>query len=203
MALCTLDQVKARLGMTTSGDDALLGQLITEISARLAREAQRLASDAACLELTSLTEVFSIYHGRQESLYLAAWPVSAITSVKEGYWGKFDDSTALVEGEGYTAELARGVLWRCGYWSPGRRAIQIIYTGGYVPAGDTPAEGQTALPDELVSAAITQVAHLFQRRKDIGSSGQSVQGGSVSWSGEYKLLAEVAAVCHGFRRMTV
>ena len=40
----------------------------------------------------------------------------------------------------------------------------MTLTGGYVLPGDTPAAGQTALPDDLEQAAVEQVAYWFRNR---------------------------------------
>jgi len=40
----------------------------------------------------------------------------------------------------------------------------VTYTAGYVLPGDTPAAGQTALPDDLEQAAVEQVAYWFQKQ---------------------------------------
>jgi len=204
--LCTLAQLKARMGVAVDDDDALLTAIITGVSARIARACGRATrTGAPCLEKASLTEVLSAVDHDQAMLMLRAFPVVSITSVKEGLYGDFTDSDALVEGTSYHADLDRGTLHRIGgAWLHGPRTVQVIYIGGYTSAGDDVGEGETALPDDLVDAAIQQCQYLAQRRDDMGATGiDAGQGGGVQWAGAYKLLPDVKAVCQTFRRKAV
>lgn len=204
--LCTLAQLKARMGVAVSDDDALLTAIITGVSARLARACGRQTPDGApCLEKTSVTEVLSAIDNDQRVLMLRAFPVVSITSIKEGLYNDFSDSDALVAGTSYHVELARGILHRIGgAWLRGPQTVQAIYVGGYTAAGDTPGAGETALPGDLVDAAVQQCQYLASRRDEMGATGiDAGQGGGVTWASAYKLLPDVAAVCETFRRRAV
>lgn len=202
--LCTRDNLKVRMGLVGDGENTVLDGIISGVSARMARACGRIAPDGSpCLEKTSLTEVLSVPDREMTLLYLRAWPVASITSVKEGLYNDFSESDALTVADDYHADLGRGKLYRIGCsWQFGPQTVEVVYTGGYVAAGEVPGDGETALPDDLVDAAMQQCQHLYQRRSELGATGTSVEGGSVSWASQYALLKDVQKVCRSYRRLT-
>lgn len=202
MGLCTRDNLKARMGLTGDGDNTLLDGMIAGVSARMARACGRIAPDGTpCLEKTSLTEVLGVPDRDMTMLYLRARPVVSITTIKEGLYNDFTDSDELTAGDDYHADLNRGRLHRIGCsWRFGPQTVEVVYVGGYVAAGVTPGDGEQALPDDLVDAAMQQCQYLYQRRSELGATGTSVEGGSVSWAGQYTLLKDVREVCRSCQR---
>jgi len=202
MGLVTTANLKARIGVAGSAEDTLLAAIITGVSARMARECGRVThAGIACLEKTTgITEVHDVLDRHTETLWVRAYPIISVTSVKEGYYGVFGDDALAGDGDDYFVDAERGALHRVGSWQFGLRSVQVVYAGGYTSAGDDVGDGETALPADLVEAAYQQCGYLYERRGQIGATGLGVQGGSVQWSAAYGLLPDVRAVCEQYRR---
>ena len=209
MSLCTLEQVKRQLSipLTDETDDTVLGEIIDGVSAQLARAAGRVVRGAVCLEKTTLVETHSIPESAQW-IWLAAWPIVAVTEVKEASLGGFDDVDALVENEGFQIDIATGGLARVGRWLYGVNTVRISYTGGFTPPDVYLAQGYQAtageinLPDDLQAAAAKQVAFYSNRRSQLGVTSMSAQGGSIATYAKDDLLPDVLHTIERFRRMT-
>jgi len=198
-----LAQVKSQLAIATADTerDTLLTQFIAGVSAAMARAAGRIWAGAPCLEKTSMVELITVPERHTEILWLAARPVVSVTEIKEAVFGTFDDMEALVEDEDYELDAATGALYRIGFWLTGRKAVRATYVGGYTAAGTTPGTGETALPADVVNAAVRQVIHEFNIRGTPGYQAESVQGSSVSRSGDDSLLPGVRQVMESYRRL--
>ena len=201
MGLCTLAQLKTQLkiGTADTEHDTFLTQLIAGVSAAMARAAGRIYGGGVCLEKSALTVLLSP-ESRMQTLWLPAWPVVTITEVKEAVFGGFDDVDALVENEDYQVNKWIGGLYRIGFWLAGVNTVRVSVTGGYTAAGATPGTGETALPGDVVNAAIRQVIREFNIRATPGYQAESVQGSSVSWSADDTLLSGVRDICEGLAR---
>ena len=177
--LCTLDDLKQRLGIETKSEhDALLTRLI----AGFTRRADSYTHRGLIVTAAAVTEY---YAGGTAYLQLRRYPIVAITSIKECLGYNFTEAEPLTAGEEYRivqpGEGDRGVLERL--WCPWRGGlgdVQVVYRGGFCAAGATPAAGEFALPDDLREAAIQQCSLLFKRRDDIGLSGVSFDGGGFN-----------------------
>lgn len=191
--LCTLDQLKSRIGVTDAGDDAALTAVIEGVSAQLARAGGFVHGGAPCLEKAERTLHFSP-EPRTTALYLPARPVVAVGELKEALYGAFADADALVEGTDYQLDAARGVLHRVGYWLPGVRTVRLIATLGYTPPdtyladGYSQAAGEALLPADVTEAALQQAAFVWSRRREYGIRSTGVQGGSVTAYAQDTLL---------------
>jgi hypothetical protein len=199
MALCTRAQVRERLGIAAADTDhdAVIDTIIAGVSSAMC------GPEGACrpLELATRTHEIDVLDERTEMLMLPVWPVVSVTSVKEAMYGDFASATALVAATDYRLIASTGMLQRFGWWMVGHNTVQIVgCKAGYVSAGGVVGSGETALPAEIVEAAIKQVVHDFQARKTPGQSGKSVQGGSSSDDGATGLLPGVMAVLAGYRR---
>jgi Phage gp6-like head-tail connector protein len=138
MALDTLANVKARLGITTSADDALLDLLRDSADAFVVNHCRR---DFAAGPFTE-------YHpGDAVTLRLRNYPGVAVTSLKVDRLGGFGPET-VVDASAYVVDADRGVVVsRRGPFAgitPGTefgdfaarapRAVQVVYTAsGTVP----------------------------------------------------------------------
>jgi hypothetical protein len=80
---------------------------------------------------------------------------------------------------------------------------RVTYTGGYVMPGTVPAAGQTALPADLESAAVEQVACWFQQRDKLGLIRHWPSGGTYMVFSQLPLLPQVSAVIRPYRRWSV
>lgn len=195
--LCTLNDIKQRLGKTDTADDELFNQIILGI--------ESLFDDYTGRRLIQPTvAVTECYTGEGAYLQLQRYPVILISSIKEALDYDFDSIDALVANSDYRIlkDGLKGILWRIlGKWSTVPGSIQIIYRGGYCPAGQTPAENETAVPSDLREAAILQACFLFKRKDDLGLSSVSFQGGSVSKFADIELLPMVKQVLDSYKKI--
>src|SRR5262245_24340290 len=100
MALDTLANVKARLGITTSADDTLIGLLQDSADAAIANYCNRDFAGGT----------FTEYHpGGSEFVHLRNFPVDSVTSVKVDANRAFG-SDSLVSASDYVIHLDRGVI---------------------------------------------------------------------------------------------
>src|SRR5947208_5375071 len=143
MSLDTLSNVKARLGVTSSADDTLIGLLQDSGDAVVANYCNR------DFEGGTFTEYFP---GGSEFVPLRNFPVTAVTSVKVDPAYAFGSDT-VVPATAYVVHAERGVVQALGGpflpgerrglvnadvrgWTGGPRAVQVVYTTatGQVPA---------------------------------------------------------------------
>jgi len=88
--------------------------------------------------------------------------------------------TELVNGTDFFVFEEEGVIERvgCTGWSwvgwGWPKTIKVTYTGGYL------TDNAVGCPADLKLAAITQAKILFDRRDQMGITGQSLEGGSIS-----------------------
>src|SRR5437588_5885861 len=135
MSLDTLVNVKTRLGITTSADDALLGLLQNSADKWITNYCGRDFGGGTYTE----------YHpGGSEFIHLKNFPVQSVTSVNVDPGYVFAASTIL-SSSSYTVHLERGVIQslvgplaprvdRQGlvnrdvyHWTRGPRVIQVVY----------------------------------------------------------------------------
>ena len=207
MGLCTVAQFKTQYswGVDTA-DDTLLAQIIAGVSARFARAAGRVSNGVPCLEITtwgsSSPLILNVPEARSEWLWLPAWPIVSVTKVQESHDCDWDNADALTLNEDYKVDAALGGLYRMGFWYTGIQTVRIETVGGYTAAGDTPGTGETALPDDVVDAAIEQVGYAYQNRHSLGLTSVSGGGGSVARALDgLGLLDGVRRVAEGLRRI--
>jgi len=79
-------------------------------------------------------------------------------------------------------------------------SIRLIHKGGYCSAGQTPGEGEFAMPADLREAAIEQSSFIFKRKDDLGLSGIGFEGGSISKFSPMDLLPMVKKILDSYRR---
>ncbi len=193
--LCTLIDVKNRLGETGTDHDATLARLILGLTAICEGYVNR----PLILNTADATEY---YAACGELLQLTRYPVVAITSIKQAVDYNFDDADALVADEGYrlinngVTGIVRGIY---GTWFDTPDGIEVIYRGGYCIAGRTPGEGETAMPADLREAAIEQVTFLFKRRDDLGLSAVGFEGGSINKFSAIDLLPQVKKILDNYK----
>src|ERR1051325_4193770 len=100
MSLDTLANVKARLGISGSTDDTLLGLLMDSADAWVANQTGRDFVGG------TYTEYFP---GYAELLILANFPIASITSVKIDPAGAYGADT-LIDSTNYAVHSERGVI---------------------------------------------------------------------------------------------
>lgn len=194
--ICTLADVKERLGLSDTDHDIAINRIVLGL--------EEVFNSYTSRELiVNAADVTEYYTGCSPELQLLRFPVVGITSIKESAVYDFDSATALVENAGYriVRQGKNGILHHIfSNWLGAVDGIQVIYRGGYCAAGQSPGTGEFALPADLREAAIEQASFLFKRRDDLGLSGVSSQGGSISKFSAIDLLPMVKKILDKYRR---
>jgi len=196
--LTTLDRVKAELGITGNGSDALLGAKILEASSDIEGHLNR------TLRKETISEVFWGLRGCAEALIFSRNPVGTITSVT------LDDE--LIDADNYRLDPEAGLLYRLSDGSPSSwsfgKATTVIYQAGYDMPVDITNTGD--LPPALQAACVELVASYWASRgRDPTVREEDVQGvmrtvywvGAVGDAGE--LPPSVESKIGTFRRMAL
>src|SRR5512137_965018 len=186
--LTQLTTVKARLGLleTDTQYDELLTRAIEAFGARFDRECNRTFA-----RTVGATEEFA---GGEVEIPVCCYPIEAVT--------KFELKTSESAGWVEQTSVEYLVRSRCvvslavPLWPLRSSAAlaRVTYTGGYVLPGTTPSSGQTALPVEIESAVIEQVAFWFERRDSVGVIRIWPSGGNYMQLVDTDLLPAVRAV---------
>lgn len=149
MSLDTLANVKTRIGLTTSADDALLDLLRASADEFVTQHCGR------SFEAGTYTECFP---GGRPVVRLRNFPVSSVTSVKFDLSGAFGPETALATTS-YSLEAERGLLWsRGGRFPCGPNSLQVVYATS------------AAVPGDVMHAYADLVAHWYRHVKTMIAS---------------------------------
>lgn len=193
MDLTTTARVKTLGSITTSDQDALIGVLVTAVSARIERYLGR------HVESTSRTEYYDVEAG-QHVFYLRGYPISSVTSVKNDEDWDFDNIDEIASSEFTTVGsdfTGRLVVDEAVTPIAGKQALQVVYTGGM--AADA-ASFIAAFPD-VALAADQQILHEYQRRKQLGIVSSSIGQHTASVEFGVDLLPIVKRALNPYRRM--
>jgi hypothetical protein len=185
--ICTLADVKDRLGITSTDYDLVISRIISGIGSLFDTVTGRSL-------IVNAADVTEYYKGLSPLLVVKRYPIVSITSITEALDYDFSNATALVANTDYrlTDDGAGGILHRIyTYWPDVPDAVQVVYRGGYCSAGQTPGSGETAMPNDLREAAIEQASFIFKRKDDIGLTSVAFDGGSIGKSSPMKLLPMV------------
>ena len=199
--LAQLATVKARLAILPSdtSQDDLITRAIEAVSARFDRECNR--------RLARVVDATQEFGPAETEIVARCYPVEMVS--------KFELKTTEVEGwierTGVAYVLRQGCVISLALplsfvpqasWS-GPQLARVTYTGGYVLPGGTPGAGQTALPSDLESAAVEQVAAWFQQRDKLGLIRHWPSGGTYLVFSQLPLLPQVSAIIRPYRRWAV
>ena len=189
--LTTLARVKAMLdpSYTATDLDALIGSLISAVSAAAEKEMDREA-------LTNTYTEFFSPQPFQRKFPLAAFPVVSIVSVKEDFDRGFGSGIAALDDTDFTVD-DYGILTVDNYlMSPGNRTMRVVYSGGMA----TTAGGfVTAFPDVAVAVDL-QVAFLVRRKNQLGLTTQGMVGASFQVFGPVEWLPQAREILANRRR---
>lgn len=183
MAIITLADYKTHAGITGTGDDTRLQNVIYEAEAALRRACNRSLSNG--FESATRTED---YYSDSGTLQLKEYPVTSITSITQ----LLDDNTTgnVFESTGYRldnelgvvtmngtqngrivvdADMDREVLstWR---WEPQFGRVRVVYVS------DAPAADVTGAVKRMVDGLYANI------RRDFNIGSQSLGGWSVSYT---------------------
>ena len=195
--ICTLTDVKGRLGVSDTDYDTMISGIISGLDSVFESYTQRSL-------LLNAVDVTEYYTGLSSMLQLRRYPVVSITSIKEALTYDFAGETALTEDEDYHLMSGgkKGILYRIFMnWSRTRDSVQVIYKGGYCSAGQAPGAAEFAMPADLREAAIEQATFIFKRKDDIGLASVSFEGGSINKFSPMVLLPMVKTILDDYRRL--
>lgn len=171
MPLDTLTNVKSRLGIAGTSDDALLGQLLTAADRWILRETGRDFLNS------SFTEYFP---GNTEFLCLANYPVASVSSLRVDPAGAFGPETERPPSD-YVLHAARGVIQsrhgpfvaapRRGLvnadrltWTRRPQAVRVVYTV------------TDPVPDDVKHAYAQLIGHWYRQvRTHAATNFQNIQ----------------------------
>ena len=184
--LTTIAKVKLQLGITTSDFDALLTQLVNNVSAWIEGQIGRTIGETAYAD--------DIYDGtRAKDIFLRNWPVTDFTSAEFNagtlavpVWQAFDINSYIVYREqGIVHFVAGPPIWK--------QNLRFAYDAGFDP-----------IPADLEQLATDMVAQTYNARSAGGKKAESVEGASITWAGadagESELSAEQKAVIAKYQR---
>ena len=190
--LTTLETIKSRLGIDNfdTAEDALLNRFLRHASARFEMECNR--------NFDRLENGTDQFPADTSDLIATRYPVESVsafelkTSERTG-WETLSDVDYLLKPGG--VNCLTGIL------GANSQLLRVTYTGGYVLPGNTPAEGQIALPDDLEQACVEQVAFWYQRREQLGIVNFSGEGGTIKLPSNPDLLPQVQSVLKRYTRL--
>ena len=199
--LTQLATVKARLNILpadTTQDD-LLTRAIEAVSARFDRECNRTLA-----RTVGATQEFP---ATATEIVAQCYPVETIAkfelnATEAGGWIEQTGIDCLVR-RGCVISLSVPLSFMPEVSSVGTQIARVTYTGGYVLPGTTPAPGQTALPADLESAAVEQVAVWHQQRDKLGLFRHWPSAGTYLVLSQLPLLPQVVAMIRPHRRWCV
>jgi hypothetical protein len=190
--LTTLETVKARLGIDNfdTTDDALLTRFLKQASTRFERECNR--------KFDRVENETDQFDGDATELVVRRYPIESVAafelkSSERTGWETIADVDYLLKPGGVIS-LAQSL-------GAESQVLRVTYTGGYVAPGVTPAEGQTALPDDLEQACVEQVTFWYQRREQLGIVNLSGEGGTLKLPANLDLLPQVRSVLNRYTRL--
>lgn len=192
--LTLLTTVNARLGLTDTTDDDLISSFIAFFTARAEQDCNRRFARAEDDTWEFPADEIEIRPDR--------YPIELVIGLDL----KTDEQTGWLPQPAARYLVRKGciVVLNGGQLGNRDQLARLTYTGGYVLPGDTAdtGAGQTALPDDLVSAATEQVAYWYQNRSRLGLSTVGGQGGTISQA-NFDLLPLVKATLANYRRLTL
>jgi hypothetical protein len=199
--LAELATVKARLAIlpTDVSQDELLTRAIEAVSSRFDRECNR--------TLARTVDATQEFGAGETEIIARCYPIETVTKFElktneaEGWVEQTDVDYVLRQA--CVISLSMPLSFVPQVSTAGPRLARVTYTGGYVMPGTTPAAGQTALPADLESAAVEQVACWFQQRDKLGLIRHWPSGGTYMVFSQLPLLPQVSAVIRPYRRWSV
>ncbi len=198
--LTTLQSLKSRLALldTDTQYDPLLTNTIKAISVRFDHETNRTLArtENATFEFDSAATEVAV----------PCYPIETVTNFQY----KTSEATGWQDITPTPDYLIRHAciislpssLSRSTLYAPDA-LTRVVFAGGYVLPGDTPAPGQTPLPDDLEQAAVEQCAYWFQKRDLLGVKTTWPKDGIYRQFADLDLLSSVTATLRRYTRITL
>tara|TARA_R110002020_G_scaffold425054_3_gene634466 strand:+ start:366 stop:980 length:615 start_codon:yes stop_codon:yes gene_type:complete len=198
MDATTVTRVKALLDITSSTHDTVLGTMVSAVSKRIETYIDR------PLEQSARTEEYDL-RPRQNVIYLRAYPVASIASVKISFDWDFSSATALSTSD-YHVDSEAGLLHLnyfpvLNYLSNNNATApcvaQVVYTAGF----STSVSNLISAYPDIAYAADTQTVATWRRRDSPQGANISLQGSSVGFEGPLEFVPDVAQALTPYRRL--
>ena len=157
--LTQLATVKSRLALTVTDYDDLLTSAIKAVSSRFDKETNRI--------LTRTATATHEFDADDTEILPPCYPVESVTKfeLKSNETDGWSEQTGVQYLIRPKCVISLSVPLSSQLSTLNSSGLgRVTYTAGYVLPGDTPAAGQTALPDDLEQAAVEQVAYWFQKQ---------------------------------------
>lgn len=180
-ALTNLDRVKLRLGITTTGFDELLIELINSVTDWIEGE----CGNRRFKETTYTNEIYDGSKTDEENkkyLILKNTPITNLISFQ--YNGGTISSPVWVDflKDNYQLLDKEGMIYVYGGLPIGLRNIRVSYTAGYkIDFADENDITKHTLPFDVSNLAERLVVKAFKRREAVGQSGESMGDSNVNW----------------------
>lgn len=174
MALMTRTEVKAALGITSTGQDAQIDALLEPVSNALQALTGRQIEDRTVTE----------YHdgAGQTCVVLNHRPITAVTSVHDDLTGSYGSGTE-VDSDNYRIDYDRGMIRLTGavpndYFITGRDIdaytfqdgslnVKVVYSAGY-PSGHPMLDAAELVFAELMAQALNRAANAGLESERLG-----------------------------------
>src|SRR6266702_2647996 len=196
--LTQLSSVKSRLALLVTDYDDLLTNAIKAVSARFDKECNR--------TLARTTSVTHEFDASDTEILPPCYPVESVTKFEL----KSNETDGWSEQTGIQYLIRRKCVISLSVPLNSQPSTlnstglaRVTYSAGYVLPGDTPAAGQTALPDDLEQAAVEQVAYWFRNRDATGLIRSWPHDGTYVAFLQSDLLLEVRAVLKKYERLVL
>jgi hypothetical protein len=199
--LTQLVTIKKRLEIALSdvSHDEILTRAIEAVSARFDHECNRtFARTVGAMQEFTATDM---------EIIPRCYPVEMVTKFElkanqtEGWVMQSGVKYLLREGCVISLNAPLAYVPRFPTIEPGLG--RIAYTGGYVLPGGVVGDGQTALPADVESAALEEVAGWYQQRDKVGLLREWPSGGTYLSLSQLPLLPEVSAILRRYQRWVV
>lgn len=198
MNATTIDRVKALLDISSSNYDAVLTTMVAAASRRIENYIDR------PLEQTARTQEYPI-RPRQDVIFLRAYPVTAISSIKIALDWDFSSATT-VDTNDFTFDADTGMVhlsffpilnYNGNNQAAAPNVIQVAYTGGFATST---ANLISSYPDIAYAADIQAVA-MWRRRDAPQGASMNIGGSSLAYEGALRLIPDVVEALTPYKRL--
>lgn len=163
MALCSRTEVKEYLGMTgsTNDIDQLLKNLCDRISSVIETYCNRKFEQQTYID-------FLDSYGT-DVIYPAHRPITSVSGIWESFHRSWDEDE--IDPDNYYIVNESYIQRTDNIFISKPKTIKIIYTAGY-----------SSIPLDVKHCAITEVARVYDRRKEVGVTNKTYADSSTSYS---------------------
>lgn len=185
MSLCSVNDVKTAKGISGTGEDTRISNLIGRVQAMF---------DSYCNRVFEGADWIEYFDGKGlDSVWVSNPPIYNVTALYDSPDRTYGDGD-LMDAEDYVIHSVEGRIRLVdGTFGDGVLNVKVHYKGGY-------GSGYTTPPGDLVEALIEQVIFIHKRlqNEDLGVTGRSLQDGSITFEAR-DLLPSVKMVLDRYR----